>query len=96
MCYANKIDPKDLPVTAVNPKERAILGLLLANDCREGVHISQLNTAAWASKGGPTTSDPTSWTRNSLRRPVRAGYVRPLGRGRYRLTPRGRTVARKL
>jgi len=90
MCYANTISTED--TIHLSAKEQALLiQLALAGEAS----VAELRDRLYA--GRELGTDPTSWVRNTLRRPVRAGLIAWAGRGQpYKLTPAGEAIASEL
>lgn len=63
-----------------NDNEKIILGLF---------DKSPVNTLKDLAEHCPSgQADYTSWARNSLRKPVKHGFIAKVGRGRYEVTPK--------
>lgn len=77
-------DTEDRPSSALNSKEQILFDCFVTDPTWT---ISTLTDACFGSSG---TKDPTSATRNSLRRLVREGIVERIGRGSYRRVDRWR------
>lgn len=81
--------PRELALDLLNPKELKVLNAL--NGAGSGVRpvttIAELAAACFKSQGKQKSN---SWTRNSLRRLVQAGFVEKVRRGKYRVSTTGR------
>jgi len=80
------VKPVDLSKRKLNAKELKLFTALNAGSGPK--NLADLATAAFAGK--PSIAKANSWTRNSLRRLVRAELVEQLARGVYGLTTKGK------
>lgn len=77
----------------LNPRERAVLSLLAT--VATSATLDDIARAFQKGGDGPRARNAEQagwWARNSLRRPVREGFVRKTGRGTYRINPSGARV----
>jgi hypothetical protein len=76
----------------VNKTERKVLGVFAGKGRPSAKTIGQMAEGAF-----PTlkVAQANSWTRNSLRRLVRAGFLTKLERGRYVITAAGRAALKE-
>jgi hypothetical protein len=81
---------EDLPYEKLNKKEKKVLDAL-AEDSKD-MALSDLAKAAFPSSN---KAEGNSWARNSLRRPVRAGFVEKSARGEYKITAAGKRCIKK-
>lgn len=82
--------PTNNPVTpALNDKEKAII-----RQCAEGP--ATLEEMAKRFRRAKKEGQAHSWARNSVRKPVRLGLLKKVGRGTYNLTPKGQVFAKTI
>lgn len=82
--------PTNNPVTPdLNDKEKAII-----RQCAEGP--STLEEMSKRFRRAKQEGQAHSWARNSVRKPVRLGLLKKLGRGTYGLTPKGQQYAKTI
>lgn len=77
----------DLAVDELNDKEMKVMKVFPLKGDRETFTITDLAKGAWPTN---TQGKSNSWTRNSLRRLVRGGFIEKLKRGSYRISVKGR------
>ncbi len=82
----------DLSVDKLNDKEMKVMSVFSLKGERESLTITQLAKGAWPTN---TQGKSNSWTRNSLRRLVRGGFIEKLKRGLYRISIKGRNRMEK-
>lgn len=85
---------KGLTFDDLNKKEKLLLGCFEVKGEREVRTIEQLAAEAFKT-AAHSLKKANSWVRNSLRRPVRCGWLEKPEPGSYRLTPEGRKVVNK-
>jgi hypothetical protein len=67
---------------AMNPKELRVVEVIMkAND--DGIKLEDIAGKAFVKKGTAASTKGNSWVRNSIRRPLRWGLVKKIGRGLY-------------
>lgn len=79
--------PMELPAEKLNDKERKVLDCFPLKGDRRTMTIVEMAKEAFPSK---KAAQANSWTRNSLRRLTRGGWLDKLERGQYRISEKGR------